>query len=91
MVKQKKYEYQHGPREVYTSYQCIKQCDFLIVGSWYYLLINDECIKVIRLKRRVKSGNGQQVNSDIYLQTVEIRLIRIFTVCLVILFFYSKN
>ena len=48
----------------------------------------------------VKSGNfGHQVNSDISLQTVEIqmrrllmsRLIRIFTVCLVYLFFYSNN
>ena len=45
---------------------------------------------------RVKSGNfGHQVNSNIHLQTVEIqmrrllmsRLIRIFTVCLVNLFF----
>ena len=45
---------------------------------------------------RVKSGNlGHQVNSDIHLQTVEIHmrhllmscLIRIFTVCLVNLFF----
>ena len=45
---------------------------------------------------RVKSGNFQhQVNSDIHLQTVEIQmrqllmsnLIRIFTVCLVNLFF----
>ena len=45
---------------------------------------------------RVKSGNFEhQVNSDIYLQTVEIqmrrllmrRLIRIFTVCLVSLFY----
>ena len=45
-----------------------------------------------RMNTRVKSGNfGHQVNSDIYLQTVEIqmrrllmsRLIRIFTVCLV--------
>ena len=45
---------------------------------------------------RVKSGKfGRQVNSDIHLQTVEIqkrrllmsRLIRIFTVCLVNLFF----
>ena len=45
---------------------------------------------------RVKSGNfGQRVNSDTHLQTVEIqtrrlimsRLIRIFTVCLVKLFF----
>ena len=44
----------------------------------------------------LKSGNfGQQVNSDIHLQTVDIqmrqllmsRLIRIYTVCLVILFF----
>ena len=44
------------------------------------------------IKYRVKSGNfGQQVNSDIHFQTVEIqmrrlimsRLIRIFTVCLV--------
>ena len=49
---------------------------------------------------RVKSGNfGHQVNSDIHLQTVEIkirrllmsRLIRIFTVCLVNLFLYSIN
>ena len=48
---------------------------------------------------RVKSGNfGHQVNSDIRLQTVEIqmrrlllsRLIGIFTVCLVNLF-YSDN
>ena len=48
----------------------------------------------------VKSGNfGHQVNSDIHLQTVEIqmrrllmsRLIRIFTVCLVNLFFYSNH
>ena len=47
---------------------------------------------------RVKSGNfGHQVNSDMHLQTVEIqmrrllmsRLIRIFTVCLVNLFFIS--
>ena len=47
------------------------------------------------LPSRVKSGNlGQQVNSDIHLQTLEIlmglllmsRLIRIFTVCLVNLF-----
>ena len=45
---------------------------------------------------RVKSGNfGHQVNSDIHLQTVDIqmrrllmsRLIRIFTACLVNLFF----
>ena len=39
---------------------------------------------------RVKSGNfGHQVNSDIHLQTVEIqmRLIRIFIVCLVHLVF----
>ena len=49
---------------------------------------------------RVKSGNfGHQVNSDIHLQTVEIqmrrllmsRLIRIFTVCLVTIYFYSKT
>ena len=49
---------------------------------------------------RIKSGNfGHQVNSDILLQTVEIqmrrllmsRLIRIFTVCLVHLFFHSNN
>ena len=49
---------------------------------------------------RIKSGNlGHQVNLDIHLQTVEIqmrrllmsRLIRIFTVCLVNLFFYSNN
>ena len=46
---------------------------------------------------RVKSGNfGHQVNSDTHLQTVEIqmrrlRLIRIFTVCLVNLFCYSNN
>ena len=48
----------------------------------------------------VKSGNlGHQVNSDIHLQIVEIlmrrllmsRLIRIFTVCFISLFFYSKN
>ena len=38
---------------------------------------------------RVKSGNfGHQVNSDIHFQTVEIRLIRIFTVCLVNLVFF---
>ena len=47
------------------------------------------------LQYRVKSGKfGHQVNSDIHLQTVEIqmsRLIRIFTVCLVNLFFYSNN
>ena len=49
---------------------------------------------------KVKSGNlGHQVNSDIHLQTVEIqmrrllmsRLIRIFTVCLVNLFFIPIN
>ena len=49
---------------------------------------------------RVKAGNfGHQVNLDIHLQTVEIqmrwllmsRLIRIFTVCLVNLLFYSNN
>ena len=49
---------------------------------------------------RVKSGNFRyQVNSDIHLQTVEIqmrrllmsRLIRMFTVCLVNLMFYSNN
>ena len=48
----------------------------------------------------VKSGNfGHQVNSDIALQTEEIqmrrllisRLIKIFTVCLVYLLFYSNN
>ena len=47
-------------------------------------------------KVRVKSGNfGHQVNSDIHLQTLEIqmrrllmsRLTRIFTICLVNLFF----
>ena len=52
------------------------------------------------LFHRVKSGNlGHQVNSDIRLQTVEIQmrrlllshLIRIFTVCLVNLFFHSSN
>ena len=52
----------------------------------------------LEAKNRVKSGNfGHQVNSDIHLQTVEIqmrrllmsRLIRIFTVCLVNLFFIS--
>ena len=51
-------------------------------------------------KVRVKSGNfGHQVNSDIHLQTMEIqmrrllmsRLTRIFTICLVNLFFYSNN
>ena len=50
-------------------------------------------------QERVQSGNfGQQVNSDIRLQTVEIqmrrlimsRLIRISTVCLVTLFFIPK-
>ena len=51
---------------------------------------------VLFLYDRVKSGNfGHQVNSDIYLQIVEIQmrrlLIRIFTVCLVNLFLYSKN
>ena len=49
---------------------------------------------------RVKSGNFEhQVNSDKHLQTLEIQmrqllmscLIRIFTVCLVNLFFYSNN
>ena len=49
---------------------------------------------------REKSGNfGQKVNSDIHLQTVEIqmrwllmsRLIRIVTVCLTTLLFYSKK
>ena len=47
---------------------------------------------------RVKSGNlGHQVNSDIHLETVEIKmrrllLIRMFTVCLLVnLFFYSNN
>ena len=43
----------------------------------------------------VKSGNfGHQVKSDIHLQTVEIQvrhLIRIFTVSLVNLMFYSNN
>ena len=48
---------------------------------------------------RVKSGNfGHQVNLEIHLQTVEIQmrrllmshLIRIFTVCLVNLFFIPK-
>ena len=49
---------------------------------------------------RIKSDNfGHQVNSDIYLQTVEIqmrrllmsRLIRIFTACLVNFFFHSND
>ena len=35
-------------------------------------------------KKKVKSGNfGHHINSDIHLETVTIRLIRIFTVCLV--------
>ena len=48
--------------------------------------------------RRVKSGKfGHAVNPDIHLQTVEIQmrlmtsLIRIFTVCLVNIYFYSNN
>ena len=58
--------------------------------------VNGECWLFIR----VKSGNfGHQVSSDIPLQTVDIqmrrllmsRLIRIFTVCLVYLLFYSNN
>ena len=41
---------------------------------------------------RVKLGNiGHQVNSDIHLQTVEIRLTRSFTVCLVNCLLYSNN
>ena len=49
---------------------------------------------------RVKSGNfGHQVNSDIHLQTVEIQMrrllmsrpIRIFTICLVTLFFLFQK
>ena len=59
---------------------------------------NKICVSYKILIYRVKSGKlGHQVNSDTRLQTVEIqmgrllmsRLIRIFTVCLVNLFFIS--
>ena len=69
--------------------------DLLLCGTYQ---LEDQDSKVAC--GRVKSGNfGHQVNSDIRLQTVEIqmrrllmsRLIRIFTVCLVNLFFDSSN
>ena len=57
---------------------------------------NIKLLSLMRADARVKSGKfGHQVNSDTHLQTVQIqmkrllmsRLIRIFTVCLVNLFF----
>ena len=57
-----------------------------------------DSVKIVNINIRVKSGIfGHQVNSDTYLQTVKIQmrwhlkshLIRIFTVCLVNLFFIS--
>ena len=66
----------------------------------FYNLLTNSTVDILKeVSYRVKSGNfGHQVNSDIPLQTVEIRmrrlimsrLIRIFTVCLV-LFFYSND
>ena len=71
--------------------QRIPQSCITAYGS-YHILRNYPAT----ITHRVKSGNfGHQVNSDIHKQTVEIqmrrlllsRLIRIFTVCLVNLFF----
>ena len=67
-----------------------------ILNTWYFSNKFSTGTWMIR----VKSWNfGHQVNSDTHLQTVEIqmrrllmsRLIRIFTFCLVNLFFYSNN
>ena len=53
-------------------------------------VVNFKSVGKLHSLSRVKSGNlGHQVNSDIHLPTVEIqirRLLRIFTVCLVIFF-----
>ena len=59
-----------------------------------YMYIHPHLKEMIKDKNSVKSGNffGRGVNSGIDLQTVEIqmsRLIRIFTVCLVNLFFMA--
>ena len=69
-----------------TSYSLKERFTNLIEERARKKVISFECAE-----GRVKSGNfGHQVNSDTRLQTVEIQvtpLVRIFTVCLVSLFF----
>ena len=81
------------PQKMTLAYVCVKIS--ASVPPWGRTTHQSRCSS-----QRVKSGKfGHQVNSDTHLQTVEIqmrrllmsRLIRIFAVCLVNLFFISNN
>ena len=75
---------------------CLQICVRIYLMPEFTRLNRVKTGKFGHIPRRIKSGKfGRQVNSDTHLQTVEIqmirllisRLIRIFTVCLVNLFF----
>ena len=66
---------------------------YIGLSDKFTLKIGSERLSNVRVCHRVNSGNfGHQVNSDIYFQTVEIlmrRLFKIFNVCFVTLFLFQ--
>ena len=90
------YSYSYDTCDCYQYYDDVSSSFMSCLLQFTCSLFTTDPLKIKMLRYRIKSGKfGHQVNSDAHLQTVEIqlrrllmsRIIRIFTVCLVNLFF----